>query len=84
MDTTKFKALLEEQISWPDYYTFKFITKTDSKHQLIRELDDHEITEKPSRNGKYTSVTGRKFLQSADEVIAVYSKISKIEGIITL
>lgn len=84
MDTTNFRALLEQQTSWPDYYTFKFIIKTERKNQLIQELSEHKIIQKPSRNGKYTSVTSRKLLESPDEVIAVYSKISKIEGVVTL
>ena len=84
MDTTKFKALLDEQVSWPDYYSFKFITKTDKKHHLINALSDHNVVEKLSRNGKYTSVTSKKLLNSSDEVIQVYSKISKVEGVITL
>ena len=29
MDLTKFKALLDDQVSWPDYYSFKFIVKTE-------------------------------------------------------
>lgn len=84
MDTRKFKALLDEQVNWPDYYVFKFITKTDKKHHLLEVLSDHQIDEKLSRNGKYTSVTGRKLFYSSDEVISVYSQISKVEGIISL
>ena len=84
MDTRKFKALLDEQVTWPDYYMFKFITKADSKHQLLSLLSEHSIEEKESKNGKYISITSRKLLSSSDEVISVYSQISKIEGIITL
>ncbi len=73
MDTSKFKTLLDEQITWPDYYSFKFITKTDQKHLLTELLSDHKLEEKPSKNGKYTSVTSRKILNSSDEVIAVYT-----------
>ncbi len=84
MDITKFKGLLDEQNTWPNNYTFKFVTKTEVKTQLTTLLSDHQITEKLSRNGKYTSVTSRKIFNSADEVIEVYNRISEVEGVIPL
>jgi uncharacterized protein len=84
MDLTKFKSLLEEQISFPDYYSFKFIVKTDAKDHLLVHLEEHVIEEKLSSNGSYTSVTSRKLMQSADEVVAVYQRLSTIKGVITL
>lgn len=84
MDTNKFKALLDEQITWPDYYSFKFITKTEQKHVLTDLLADHSIQEKPSKNGKYTSITSKIILNSSEEVIAVYNKVSHVDGVITL
>ena len=80
----KFKALLDEQVSWPEFYDFKFITKTDSLHQLEVNLTDCNLSRKESKNGKYTSITARKFMNSSEEVVAVYQKMSKIEGVITL
>ena len=84
MEFEKFKQLLDEQVSWPDYYTFKFITKTDSKHHVINILEDHQIMERPSKNGKYTSISSRKIFNSADEIVEVYESVSKIEGVINL
>ncbi len=84
MDINKFKSLLDEQMTWPDYYQFKFIAKTDNKHQVIELLEDHKVVEKLSKNGKYTSISSRKILNSSDEVIEVYQRISKVEGVITL
>jgi hypothetical protein len=84
MDTNKFKALLDDQITWPDYYSFKFITKSVEKSLVIELLSDHSIEEKPSKSGKYTSITSRKILNSSDEVIAVYNKVSQVSGVITL
>lgn len=86
MDFTKFKALLDEQVNWPDYYSFKFVIKTQSKNQLLELFSnsEHEINEKLSRNGKYTSVTCRKLVHCADDVVAVYREVSTIEGIISL
>lgn len=84
MDLTKFKALLDEQVSWPDFYSFKFIVKTENKSQVTSLLEEHEITEKHSRNGRFVSISSKKMMQSSDEVVAVYRKLSTIEGIITL
>jgi len=84
MDPINFKSLLDEQINWPDFYVFKFITKTDKKHHVINELSGHKIQQKASKNGKYTSITSRKLLNSSDEVLEIYSKINKIEGVIKL
>jgi putative lipoic acid-binding regulatory protein len=84
MDLTKFKALLDEQVTWPDYYSFKFIVKTDRKTHVTALLEEHEITEKHSRNGKFVSINSKKMMQSSDEVVAVYHKLSTIEGVITL
>lgn len=84
MDLTKFKALLDEQISWPDYYCFKFIVKAENKAQVASLLEEHQITEKESRNGKFVSVTSRKLMKSSDDVVAVYHKLSTIKGVITL
>ncbi len=84
MDFTKLKSLLDDQVSWPDYYDFKFVTKTDHKHRVIDLLSEHKISEKLSKNGKYTSITSRKILNSSDEVVEVYMEVSQIEGVITL
>tara|TARA_Y100000385_G_C12794587_1_gene509133 strand:- start:278 stop:532 length:255 start_codon:yes stop_codon:yes gene_type:complete len=84
MDLTKFKALLDEQVSWPDYYTYKFIVKAERKGHVTELLEEHEIAEKQSKTGKYISITSKKLMQSSDEVVAVYHKLSTIEGVITL
>ena len=84
MDFSKFKSLLDDQITWPDYYSFKFVVKTESKGRVLALLSDHEISEKFSKTGKYTSITSRKYLNSSDEVVDIYKKVSKVEGVITL
>ena len=50
----------------------------------VNEIRDHEIQEKISSGGKYTSITSKKVFESSDEVVAVYHKVSKIEGIVSL
>ena len=84
MDLLKFQTLLDEQVNWPDTYQFKFVTKTDSKDQVLGHLSGHRISEKLSKNGKYTSITSSKLLNSSDEVVAIYKDVSAVPGVITL
>jgi uncharacterized protein len=84
MPFTKLKILLEEQYSWPDYYTFKFILKVEIKEHVLNVLEDHSIEVKNSDKGNYISITSRKLITATEEVIAVYEEVGKIKGVITL
>ncbi len=84
MQNEKFKALLEESYQWPDYYEFKFIIKTDDKHLIIGKLEGFRIQETPSKMGNYTSVSARKLMASAEEVLEIYTLMSTIKGVISL
>lgn len=84
MENEKFKALLEESYQWPDYYEFKFIIKTDNKHLIIERLTGFRIHETPSKMGNYTSVSARKLMASAEEVLEIYKLMSTIKGVISL
>lgn len=84
MDNQKFRALLEENYNWPDYYEFKFIIKTDDKHLIIGKLVGFTINETPSKQGNYTSVTARKLITCTEEVIEVYELMGNIKGVISL
>lgn len=84
MDFTKFKALLDEQIEWPEEYSFKFVVKTEKKTELLDMLSEHSVEERISKNGTYTSVTSRKVVHCSDDVVAVYQMVSRIEGIMSL
>lgn len=84
MDMVKFKALLDEQMTWPDYYHFKFVVKMDSRESLLELLEEHMITERHSKNGNFVSITSRKLVHCADDVVEVYRRASTIEGILSL
>lgn len=84
MNFDKFKTLLDDQMSWPDYYHFKFVIKTEQKDSLIEMLSETQIVEKHSKNGTYVSINCRKLVHSADDVVEVYRQASKIEGILSL
>lgn len=84
MDFHKLTALLEDQHQWPGPYLFKFIIPTHKKTELFAILSGHEIVEKPSKNGRYLSVTSTKHCSCADEVIKVYKHAITVEGIMSL
>lgn len=68
-------------------YMFKFIVVSNNqKLAQVESLfgDDAEMKLQASSNGKYTSVTAREVMLSADHVIEIYKKASLIEGIIAL
>lgn len=81
-----FKEKLESVQTFPGLYTFKFIL-TGGKEKIadLRQVLPHdEFIETPSKTGKYLSVTVKKWLQNADEVIATYRKVGEIKGVMML
>ena len=84
-DEEKFKELLDAEYTWPAQYTFKFVVLSGQ----IKEVEalfpaDAKISNKESSGGKYTSVTINAEMANADEIMAIYTKAAKIEGIISL
>ncbi|UKT62307.1 DUF493 family protein [Pedobacter mucosus] len=77
---------LESVEQFPGIYNFKFIIAggIDKISDLRLILPDDEFFEKPSKTGKYVSITVKKQMQNADEVIAIYKQVATIKGIITL
>jgi putative lipoic acid-binding regulatory protein len=84
MDMTKFKTLLDEQMNWPEYYTFKFVVKAEHKDHALDLLVEHTVQERDSKTGKFTSITSRKLVHSSQDVVAVYTMMKKVEGIMSL
>lgn len=84
MDTTKFKALLDEQMNWPEYYTFKFVVKSEHKDHALELLSEHKIEQRESKTGKFVSITSRKLFHSSEDVVAVYHMMKEVKGIMSL
>jgi uncharacterized protein len=74
--------------TWPSIYLFKFIFLDDAqKTDQILELFDPKVDVmemKSSASGKYNALSVRKHVNSAEEIIAVYESVAKIEGVISL
>lgn len=84
----KLRGTLEETTIFPTKYMFKFIIpSSDDNFKKIESIFDNigaVINSKPSKNGKYTSLTILVKMESADDIIIKYKAVSKIEGVISL
>lgn len=83
-DYSRFKAILEEHHIWPAEYMFKFVVLANQVDELTNLLNDDRVVLKPSRKGKYISVTLETMMNSSQEVISIYEKVGTLEGIIKL
>lgn len=82
--TEQFKQVLNDHHQWPCPYVYKFIVPSENLDQF-RELFAGETLEtRPSRTGKYTSVTITSTMCSAEEVMSVYEKAAQIPGVMSL
>tara|TARA_B100002019_G_scaffold127824_1_gene110003 strand:+ start:535 stop:810 length:276 start_codon:yes stop_codon:yes gene_type:complete len=84
---SKLRVQLEAIKEWPMLYMFKFIIPYDVKrYAQVTGLfgDDAEVYHKNSKNGKFTSITAKEVMISADDVMLVYKRASQIPGIIAL
>ena len=81
---SSFREKLEGYYAWPDIYIFKFIVPKGKEEEVKRLFPRHTSTEKPSKNGNYTSVTVQAMMASTDAVVDIYIKAASIEGLIAL
>jgi uncharacterized protein len=75
---------LKTSVSFPVVYMFKFIIPADNRRlALLQQLfeEDSRFFSKPSRNGKFLSVTIKIVMLSSEEVIGRYREAAAIEGI---
>jgi len=84
----KLKLRLEETTTFPTEYMYKFIIPTSNdKFAFIENVFNNlgaVINSKPSKNGKYTSLTILVKMKSANDIIAKYKEVAKVEGIVSL
>lgn len=84
------KSLKEklEQINYPSLYMFKFIVATDlqkvAQIEAMFNSERAEISRKESSKGTYVSLSIKEVMVNSDEILDIYMKASKIEGVIAL
>ncbi len=84
----RLKKQLEEVISFPSNYRYKFIVTTDNQKlaEVQKVFDGMRpmVSSKESKNGKYTSLTIQVYMLDPESVIQKYKQVSKIEGVMML
>lgn len=85
----KLRSQLYATASWPSEYLYKFIVVSEGdKVQQIESVFDNMgavITTKPSKNGKYTSVSVNLMMTTPENVIEKYKEVTdNVEGVISL
>lgn len=84
---SKLRQQLIESSTWPTLYMFKFvIPNTEDRLEAIKNLfpAQTKFAYKTSKDIKFIGITVKKTMNSADDVIAIYSKAQQIEGAIVL
>ncbi|ODN43469.1 hypothetical protein BGC07_11730 [Piscirickettsia litoralis] len=84
MKTDNFKELLEENYTWPAEYPFKFIVPKDQIDLALALFPEQAVKQTPSKKGNYISVSCKKWMKSSEEVLALYERAAKINGLISL
>ena len=82
------KEKLEETHDFPEDYLFKFIITNDQSKltEIYRVFDGIKftLTNRDSKNGKYTAASLNAFVLDADQVIKIYKEVGAIEGVMML
>ncbi len=80
----KLKDLLDESQTFPCPYTFKFIVPHEKVDELKAIIRRGNFILKPSRTGKYISVSVTLEMKSSDEIVNLYKAVAIVEGLISL
>ena len=78
------KALLDDSYVWPGPYLFKFIVPAIEEQALLSLFSKGEVEKKPSKKGKYISISISIIIKESEEVLEIYRKVSHIKGLISL
>ena len=90
MSADPYQGLREklEERKWPALYLFKFIVPADpqkiAQTEALFNTDYAEVQLRPSKTGKYVSVSAKEMMMSAEKVIERYQAATKIEGLMAL
>lgn len=86
-DLEKLRLKLVETTSFPSVYMFKLIVPSENRTiALVENIFEAEadILTKESGKGKYTSITAKQVVMSAEEIIDIYKKAATIKGVMLL
>jgi putative lipoic acid-binding regulatory protein len=81
------KKKLDETVTYPSVYMFKFILPADNRTiALVENMfgEGAEIYTKESGKGKYISITVKEVMMNTDEIIVIYKRAGDIPGVMLL
>ena len=90
MSEDPFVGLREKlaELKWPRLYMFKFISPADPETLAqVEALFDAKVAEvqlRPSKTGKFISVSAKEMMMDTDRVIERYRAAAQIKGVISL
>ena len=79
-----FRSSLDANFEWPCVFPFKFIVPKAQTTTVLDLFADDPVSERESRNGRFTAYTMEMYVHSCDEVIAVYQRVAQVPGVISL
>ena len=82
--TEAFREKLDQYYAWPSLYMFKFIVPADKVTDVKKLFPQHSVDVRPSKNGKYMSITLQMMMPSSQAVVDVYKTAAQVQGLIAL
>lgn len=79
-----FRSSLDANYEWPCPFPFKFIVPKDHIDTVLELFGNEPIRAKESSSGRYTAYTFEIQVESSDEVIAIYQRVTQIPNVISL
>lgn len=84
-DYLQLKERLDQCMSWPTDYVFKFIVRITRREELLELFTEDFYTERLSKDGNYYSLTLVRHVENSDQIIAIYKLVAhRIPGVIML
>ena len=79
-----FRSSLDANYDWPCLYPFKFIVPKDQSDAVLELFADDPVQSNESSTGRFIAYTMEMNVHSCDEVIAIYQRVARVPGIISL
>lgn len=81
-------ALLEAEHTFPGTFQFRVVVHAAARDAVVAALtaagELGEVTDRPSRGGKYLSLRVPLQLQSAEQVLDVYALLGDLDGVLMI
>jgi putative lipoic acid-binding regulatory protein len=79
-----FRSSLDANYEWPCIYPFKFIVPKEHTETVLALFADDPVRARESSSGRFTAYTMELHMNSCDEVIAIYQRVTQIPNVISL